>query len=81
MSSPSGNPKLQSDDPKNPAMKPEERVKALARNAMVEINPSLKAICYIRTGKEMIRSAEKYHEDGSYDNAYLLYMRFLTYEH
>ncbi len=59
-------------------MTPEERVKALSENAHVDINPAVKAICYVRTGKEMIRSAENYREDGDFDHAYLLYMRFLT---
>ena len=67
-----------SSGPPETVMTPEERVKALAEKAMLEVNPAVKAICYIRTGKEMIRTAESYQKDESDENAYLLYMRFLT---
>lgn len=60
------------------AVTPDARIKLLADNATVDINPSVKAICYVRTLKELVRSAEAYYEEGRLDSAYLLYMRFLT---
>lgn len=56
---------------------PETRLKQIVTNAEVEINTDTPASCYVRSGKEMIRSANNYNEDGSLENAYLLYMRFL----
>jgi len=62
----------------NAAVTPEGRVKALAEKAAVEVNPAVKAIRYVRTGRELLRSAENYYEDGYLESAYLLYIRFLT---
>jgi len=62
-----------------PDMAPAVRIKAVADMASaVSINPSIKANQYVRSGKELIRSAINYHEDGKHEQAYTLYMRYLT---
>ena len=71
-------PKSSPDKDNRKSIPPEERVRRLADDAKIEINPGLKAIQYVRSGKEMIRMAENYKDDNEFDKAYILYMRFLT---
>ena len=33
---------------------------------------------YFRSGKEMLRMADVYNKEGNYENAYTLYLKFLT---
>lgn len=62
-----------------PELEPAARLKVIGENAAkVNINPTTKATHYVRSGREMLRSAVNYHEDGSPEHAYTLYMRFLT---
>ncbi|CAG7716637.1 unnamed protein product [Allacma fusca] len=63
----------------NAAESPEVRMKRISDLASsVIMNTSVKATAYVRTGREMYRSANNYLDDGSTENAYILYMRFLT---
>jgi hypothetical protein len=62
-----------------PDQDPQTRLKVVADNASnVHVSPDMKAIQYFRSGREMLRSAVNYHEDGNPEHAYVLYMRFLT---
>ncbi|KMQ83318.1 stam-binding protein [Lasius niger] len=58
---------------------PKERLKALTENASkVEIDPNIPPGRYYRTGVEMVRLADMNMKDGSYENAFILYMKFIT---
>ena len=55
------------------------RVKAVTdQAASVTVNPDTHPKLYLRSGRELIRSAASYEEDGQTENAYILYIRFLT---
>ncbi|XP_054622941.1 AMSH-like protease isoform X1 [Dunckerocampus dactyliophorus] len=56
-----------------------ERVRALAKmGANVEINEDVEPWRYFRSGVEMERMAAIYLEEGSLENAYVLYTKFIT---
>ncbi|XP_036149227.1 STAM-binding protein-like A [Monomorium pharaonis] len=58
---------------------PKERIKALTEHASrVEIDPNIAPKRYYRTGVEMVRLANMNMQDGSYENAFTLYMKFIT---
>ncbi|XP_029659289.1 STAM-binding protein [Formica exsecta] len=58
---------------------PKERLKAVAEHASkVEIDPNIPPGRYYRTGVEMVRLADMHMRDGSYENAFVLYMKFIT---
>lgn len=46
--------------------------------AGVSINHDTHPKHYFRSGRELIRSAASYQEDGQTEHAYVLYIRFLT---
>ncbi|XP_050343922.1 STAM-binding protein-like A [Nymphalis io] len=61
------------------AMEPATRVKQLANyGAMVEVDPNVPPRRYYRSGLEMVRMANVYLAEGSLENAYILYMKFMT---
>ncbi|KAL0111341.1 hypothetical protein PUN28_012911 [Cardiocondyla obscurior] len=58
---------------------PKERIKTLTEQASkVEIDPNIAPKRYYRTGVEMVRLANMNMQDGSYENAFTLYMKFMT---
>ncbi|XP_046422830.1 STAM-binding protein-like isoform X2 [Neodiprion fabricii] len=58
---------------------PEDRLKALADyGTAVDIDPNIPPRRYYRSGIEMIRMANVYMEEGSQENAYILFMKFMT---
>ncbi|XP_049869647.1 STAM-binding protein-like A [Pectinophora gossypiella] len=61
------------------ALEPAARVKQLANyGAMVEVDPNVPPRRYFRSGLEMVRMANVYLAEGSLENAYILYMKFMT---
>ncbi|EZA58542.1 STAM-binding protein [Ooceraea biroi] len=58
---------------------PKERLRSLGEHASkVEIDPNIPARRYYRSGVEMVRLADMNMKDGSYENAYVLYIKFTT---
>lgn len=56
-----------------------ERVRALGKmGSSVEINQDIHPQRYLRSGVEMERMAEMYLAEGSLENAYVLYTKFIT---
>ena len=56
-----------------------ERVRALGKmGCSVEINDDIAPRRYFRSGVEMERMAAVYLEEGSLENAYVLYTKFIT---
>ncbi|XP_034413933.1 AMSH-like protease isoform X2 [Cyclopterus lumpus] len=56
-----------------------QRVRALAKiGSSVEINQDVAPWRYFRSGVEMERMAEVYLQEGSLENAYVLYTKFIT---
>lgn len=56
-----------------------ERVRALGKmGCSVEINEDVAPRRYFRSGVEMERMAAVYLEEGSLENAYVLYTKFIT---
>ncbi|CAG4991729.1 unnamed protein product [Parnassius apollo] len=61
------------------ALEPAVRVKQLAHyGTMVEVDSNVPPRRYYRSGLEMVRMANVYLAEGSLENAYILYMKFLT---
>ncbi|GBP63528.1 STAM-binding protein-like [Eumeta japonica] len=61
------------------ALEPAVRVKQLATfGAMVEVDTNVPPRRYYRSGLEMVRMANVYLAEGSLENAYILYMKFMT---
>ncbi|CAG9795293.1 unnamed protein product [Diatraea saccharalis] len=61
------------------ALEPAARVKQLANyGIMVEVDPNVPPRRYYRSGLEMVRMANVYLAEGSLENAYILYMKFMT---
>ncbi|KAL4708292.1 hypothetical protein ACJJTC_007698 [Scirpophaga incertulas] len=61
------------------ALDPAVRVKQLANyGTMVEVDPNVPPRRYFRSGLEMVRMANVYLAEGSFENAYILYMKFMT---
>ncbi|KAI8424118.1 hypothetical protein MSG28_002719 [Choristoneura fumiferana] len=61
------------------SLEPSVRVKQLATyGAMVEVDPNVPPRRYYRSGLEMVRMANVYLAEGSLENAYILYMKFMT---
>ena len=56
-----------------------ERVRALSKmGCSIEINEEITPHRYFRSGVEMERMAAVYLEEGSLENAYVLYNKFIT---
>ncbi|CAL8138794.1 unnamed protein product [Orchesella dallaii] len=64
--------------PIGPDMEAPARVKALTDASAIHVDPDRNPNLYLRSGRELIRSAASYQEDGQTEHAYMLYMRFLT---
>lgn len=58
-----------------------ERVRALGKlGSSVEISQEVEPRRYFRSGVEMERMASVYLQEGSLENAYVLYTKFITWE-
>lgn len=58
---------------------PQEKLKVLSNYSdAVEVDPNIPAKRYFRSGVEMVRMAEVYVKEGGYENAYVLYMKYMT---
>ncbi|XP_068631119.1 STAM-binding protein-like A [Battus philenor] len=61
------------------SLEPAVRVKQLAHyGTMVEVDSNVPPRRYYRSGLEMVRMANVYLAEGSLENAYILYMKFMT---
>jgi len=60
---------------------PAARVRALCEHAsrLTEIDTTILASKYFRSGREMIRMAEVYYKEGSLEEAFILYSKFITW--
>ncbi|KAL5243883.1 hypothetical protein ACI65C_011293 [Semiaphis heraclei] len=59
--------------------KPEKRIQQLLMlSSKIELNTSIAARKYYRSGKEMISMADVYMKENNLEQAYILYMRFMT---
>lgn len=60
-------------------LEPSVRMKALADSGNAfEIDHNIPPRRYYRSGLEMVRMADVYLKEGSFENAYVLYMKFMT---
>lgn len=60
-------------------MEPSERIKKLASYSdTFEVDPSIPARRYYRSGLEMVRMANVYLDEGNLECAYVLYVKFMT---
>ncbi|KAL5284747.1 STAMBPL1 family protein [Megaselia abdita] len=58
---------------------PEEKLKALSKMGnSVNVSPHIPLSRYYRSGTEMVRTAKMYLSEGQHENAYILYIRFMT---
>ncbi|CAH1991135.1 unnamed protein product [Acanthoscelides obtectus] len=58
---------------------PQERLKQLIDYSnQVDVDPNVAPKRYYRSGIEMIRMANVYYKEGSLENAYVLYIKFMT---
>lgn len=61
------------------SLAPVERVRALGKmGRSVEVDQDLSPRLYLRSGLDMERMASVYHQEGSLENAYVLYNKFIT---
>ncbi|CAI6346711.1 unnamed protein product [Macrosiphum euphorbiae] len=59
--------------------KPEKRIQQLLMlSSKIELNTSIAARKYYRSGREMISMADVYTKENNLEQAYILYMRFMT---
>lgn len=64
------------------SLSPEERVRALTKKgSAVEVNEAVPARRYFRSGMEMIRMAHVYAEEANLEHAFVLYNKYITWEH
>ncbi|CAG9834445.1 unnamed protein product [Diabrotica balteata] len=60
-------------------LEPQIRLKQLIDYInQVEADPNVPPIRYYRSGQEMVRMANVYYKEGSLENAYVLYLKFMT---
>jgi STAM-binding protein len=58
---------------------PAERVRAVCEyGCQVQVDPSIPVKRFFRSGKELIRMANVYMDDGEYESAFILYSKFVT---
>ncbi len=58
---------------------PSEKVRALCQyGSGVEIDPTIPAKRYFRSGLEMIRMANVYYDEGDWESAFILYSKYIT---
>uniref|UniRef100_A0A1Y1JXA6 MPN domain-containing protein n=1 Tax=Photinus pyralis TaxID=7054 RepID=A0A1Y1JXA6_PHOPY len=60
-------------------LEPKDRMRALINfSSAVEVDPSVPPRRYYRSGLEMVRMANVYLDEGSLENALVLYLKFMT---
>ncbi|XP_060525186.1 STAM-binding protein [Cylas formicarius] len=60
-------------------IEPQERLRQLINYSnMVQVDPHVPPARYYRSGLEMVRMANVYYEEGNFENAYCLYLKFMT---
>ncbi|XP_047472052.1 STAM-binding protein-like isoform X2 [Penaeus chinensis] len=60
-------------------LEPAARIKLLcSQGECIVVDPNIPLRRYYRSGLEMVRMANVYTEEGSYENAFILYMKFMT---
>lgn len=58
---------------------PAKKVRELCNYAsQVQVEEAVPARRYLRSGLEMLRMAKVYQDEGEYENAFILYMKFIT---
>lgn len=58
---------------------PDQRIKLLVEyGSLVEVDKSLAIKLYVRSGREMLRMANMYCDDGHFESAFILYSKFIT---
>jgi len=58
---------------------PGAKVRELCTYAgQVEVEPSVPARRYLRSGLEMLRMAKVYRDEGEIESSFILYMKFIT---
>ncbi|RUS90588.1 hypothetical protein EGW08_001676 [Elysia chlorotica] len=58
---------------------PDHRIKLLIEyGSLVEVDKSLAIKLYLRSGREMLRMANMYCDDGHFESAFILYYKFIT---
>uniref|UniRef100_A0A6A7FZ57 STAM-binding protein-like A n=2 Tax=Hirondellea gigas TaxID=1518452 RepID=A0A6A7FZ57_9CRUS len=57
---------------------PEARLKQLISNSAVHVDADIPIRRYYRSGQELLRMAITYHEEGSQENAYTLYHKYMV---
>uniref|UniRef100_UPI0035901A9B STAM-binding protein-like isoform X2 n=1 Tax=Myxine glutinosa TaxID=7769 RepID=UPI0035901A9B len=61
------------------AFRPEERVRCLSnQGSKVEVRDGIPAQRYFRSGKEMLRMAGAYQDEDNFEEAFILYTKFIT---
>ncbi|XP_019755327.2 STAM-binding protein-like [Dendroctonus ponderosae] len=61
------------------SIEPQERLKKLITYSnLIEVEPHVPPKRYYRSGLEMVRMANVYHAEGNLENAYCLYLKFMT---
>ncbi|XP_055851913.1 STAM-binding protein [Episyrphus balteatus] len=60
-------------------VEPQARIKHLANYGnMIEVDPNMPVQRYFRSGTEILRMANVYLTEGNHENAYILYIKFMT---
>ncbi|GFO00578.1 stam-binding protein [Plakobranchus ocellatus] len=58
---------------------PDQRIKLLIDyGSLVEVDKNLAIKLYLRSGREMLRMANMYCDDGHFESAFILYYKFIT---
>ncbi|VVC41476.1 JAB1/MPN/MOV34 metalloenzyme domain,USP8 dimerisation domain [Cinara cedri] len=66
-------------DVENIILTPEKRIQQLSMlSSNIELNTNIAARKYYRSGREMINMADVYLKENNLEQAYILYMRFMT---
>ncbi|XP_033644092.1 STAM-binding protein-like [Asterias rubens] len=62
-----------------PYEEPSVRVRSLASlGSAVEVDPNVPVMRYFRSGKEIMRMADVYYDERNYENAFILYSKYIT---
>uniref|UniRef100_A0A1A9WN38 MPN domain-containing protein n=1 Tax=Glossina brevipalpis TaxID=37001 RepID=A0A1A9WN38_9MUSC len=60
-------------------IEPQARMSYLIKHGnMIEVDPNQPILRYFRSGTEMLRMAQVYLVEGNHENAFILYMKYLT---
>ncbi|ALC47629.1 CG2224 [Drosophila busckii] len=60
-------------------VEPQQRMKHLTQYGnLIEVDKNMQITRYYRSGTEMLRMANVYQNEGNHENAFILYMRYMT---